>query len=57
MIDTQNERSVIDTQNENVCDRYTNVNMRMVDTQNENVCDRYTKVNEESVIDTLKKWS
>ena len=57
VIDTQNERSVIDTQNKNVCDRYTKVNMRMVDTQNENVCDRYTKVNEESVIDTLKKWS
>ena len=44
VIDTQNERSVIDTLNENVYDRYAKVNMRMVDTQNENVCDRYTKV-------------
>ena len=35
VIDTQNERSVIDTQNENVCDRYTKVN--------EEKCDRYTK--------------
>ena len=45
----------MDTQNENACDRYREMNMCVIDTQNENVCDRYTKVNEESVVDTLKK--
>ena len=41
MIDTQNERSVIDTLSESAID--TKANMCAIDTQNENMCDRYTK--------------